>query len=410
MEIGVKNVLKEINNMEKNSFIGLIEYLNKRGYITTSPSENKTFKKIKYTEFPKIAYYEASEKCNLKCRFCYANPDIQHHCYIGNTFLTKKIITKLFELNVVYLIFSGGEPLLRKDLFEIIEYAKKKIKFVGMTTNGTLIGKEEAKKLKETGIDYIQISIESPEEKINDKLRGKGTFKKCLEAINHLKNANFRKEQLYITATITKINIDTLIKFSDFGKRLEVETGLSFFQPVGRAFNKNVFALLKKELIKFFFEKLKKQSKLYEPNPDCLNIPDQKVTSKIIPSLKNYCGMGFKTLGVKENGSVVPCHLFFSSNDFIIGNILDKDIVKKLILFLNSIPSIDEIHECKKCDIRYFCCNGCWANVYWHHKTFNGRNPYCEFFYDYFSSIIWNLGEEKETERIYLALSNLTNF
>ncbi len=406
-ETGIEAVLKEIDKTERAKFIKLIEYLKKRQYIITHPTKSQ--KEIKYTQLPKLAYYEASEKCNLKCGFCYANPKVQSYRYKGNIFLSKQIIDKLSEINVVYLIMSGGEPLLREDLFEIIEHAKKKIRFVSITTNGILIGKEEAEKFKKAEIDYVQVSIESPDENIHDNLRGKGTFKRCLEAIDYLKKAGFEKNQLYITATITKPNFDTLRKFSDFAEKLGVQPGLSFFQPVGRAFNKNEYTLFRKDLLKLFFERLKTQGGLPEFSDDCLNIPNLKVTNKIVPSLKNYCGMVIKTLGIKEHGDVVPCHLFFSSRDFVIGNILDDDIIKKLISFLNSKPSIDEIEGCNKCDIRYFCGNGCWAHVYWHSKTFKERNPYCNFFYDYFSSIVWNLGEENEAERIYLSLYNLVN-
>lgn len=121
---------------------------------------------------------------------------------------------------------------------------------------------------------------------------------------------------------------------------------------------------------------------MVELNESCLSVPNLRVTNEIVPSIKNHCGMVIKTLGVKENGDIVPCHLFFSSKEFVLGNILNEGIIKKLVHFLNTLPTIDEIEECNKCDIRYFCGNGCWASVYWRHGHFKGRNPYCRALYD----------------------------
>jgi len=403
---GIGNVIKEINNKEESTkFAKLVDYLTRRYYLATGQRE--TLKK--YSEFPKMAYYEASGKCNLKCQFCYANPKVWKFSkpYRGDTSLSKKIIKKLQEINVIYLIFSGGEPLLREDLFEIIQYSKKFMRFIGITTNGLLLDKDRAKRLIESGVDYVQVSIESCEEKIHDSLRGRGTFKKCIDAIEHLKNAGFSKHQLYITSTITKLNRETMMKFTEFAEELGVQSSFSFFQPVGRAFKKEEYALTRKDLLGFFYENMKRGAP--EIGDACINFPSLKVSNKIVPSLRNHCGMIIKTLGVKEYGDIVPCHLFFSSNDLVIGNILDDEITRKLVDFLNQLPTIDEIGECKTCDIRYFCGNGCWATVYWHHKNFNGKNPYCSIMYDYFSSIIWNLGEENEAQKIYTALQNLVN-
>jgi radical SAM protein with 4Fe4S-binding SPASM domain len=301
---------------------------------------------------------------------------------------------------VVNLILSGGEPLLREDLFEIVEFAKEKNLFVGIMTNGTLIGTQQASKLKNSGVDYVQISVESPDETEHDALRGRGTFKKCLESIRLLKEQGYRQDQLYITATTTRKNIAGLRQYAEFAERLSVMPGTSFFQPVGRGHcNKVSLACSEREIIDFILCRMKEKKEAMAGAG--VDIPVKRVADGLIPRIINCCGMGHKTLGIKENGAVVPCHLFFSGAEYEVGNILDDNITEKLFSFSNSLPTVDEIEECKDCNVRYFCGNGCWAHAYWAYGQIGRRSPYCGFYKKYFSAVLWNLGMEDTMTRIY---------
>ena len=419
-ELGMKKVLSELKKEEeKKKFRELVEYLAKREYINSAPFfsfSNKSgldkVDKREYLKSFKTAYYAASDKCNLSCKFCYANPPLETKPYKGDLSLTKKIIDKLAHINVVHLIISGGEPLLRKDIFEIIKYAKKKMRFVTLTTNGTLIGAEESKKLKEIGIDSIQISVDSPYKSIHDKLRGDGTFEKCMSAINNLKKEGFHEKQLNIAATLTKYNVEGLKRYKTFAKELGVKSGFSFFQPVGRgAFVKDEFTLSDEDLLIFHFELMKEYGGLPLEVNDHFDLSDLSISKNLVPSPRIACGMGFKTIGCKENGEIVPCHVFFSVEDLIIGNILDRNIEEKMFEFYKNIPSIDEVRGCAQCDIRYFCTNGCYGSAYFKHGSFDKKNPFCDFLYKYKSPIVWNVGEENEGKKIYETLQeNIASF
>lgn len=407
---GIKVVLEEINNKEeKEQFFKLISYLEKEKYFmeeTLLKEKGLISERNIFFNYPKISYYEASEKCNLRCKFCYTNPKVKNEPYFGDLEISKRIIDKLVTLNVVNLIISGGEPLLRKDLFELISYAKDKIKYISLTTNGILLGNEEAKKLKELEVDSVQISIESSDEKIHNYLRGKGTFKKAMNAVRCLKKYGFKKDQLYITATTTKVNIKTLKRFKKFAEDLGVRAGFSFYQPVGRGYKNDEFALSQEDSYKFLFDLIaERYGDIYID--ESLNFKECKLSKKLIPLLKNHCGMVIKMMGVKEFGEVVPCHLFFSDKKMVIGNILEKDISEKLFKFYQSLPTVDEVEGCKDCNVRYFCGNGCWGHVYWRYRTFNHVNPYCNFFQNYYSAIVWNLGKENEAKKVNNIMRNL---
>lgn len=130
-----------------------------------------------------VIVWNITKKCNLLCKHCYSGSNSEQDNYELNTEEVKKIINDLAEFQVPVILFSGGEPLARKDIFEIAHYAKDKGLRVVFSTNGTLITKEIAKKIKEIGVSYVGISLDGMEE-TNDYFRqGKGIFKESLAGL-----------------------------------------------------------------------------------------------------------------------------------------------------------------------------------------------------------------------------------
>lgn len=142
---------------------------------------------------PLQAYYVINYECNLKCRPCnfwkgiYKEGDRD----ILDTQGAMALIDRISKLKIPYLVITGGEPFLRKDLLEILEYAVSRIKHVRIQTNGTLLTSDDAEKVVRLGLDEIWVSIDGLET-THDWLRGeKGSFRKtmdALESINYFKN------------------------------------------------------------------------------------------------------------------------------------------------------------------------------------------------------------------------------
>jgi radical SAM protein with 4Fe4S-binding SPASM domain len=404
---GYDTVAKRLDDSGRAGLLELLRQLREKKYLIEGDDACTpgvpAISLAHYLNTPKIVYYAVSDFCNLTCSFCYAGAKKKTAPYRGDTALSLKIIDRLASLNVVNLIMSGGEPLLREDLFELVEFAKTRNLLVGITTNGTLIDAQQAFRIKASGVDYIQISIESHVEEEHDALRGAGTFRKCLEAVRWLREEGYRPDQIYTTATTTRRNIAALGGYSAFAERLGATPGTSFFQPVGRGHcNKNTLACSPREMLDFLLGKMKDKREVVEglsPGPS-----SGQLSEALVPRIINCCGMGQKTLGVREDGTMVPCHLFFSSAEYEIGNILEDDITDKLCFFAHHLPTVDQIEECKDCHVRYFCGNGCWAHAFWANGTILSRNPYCEFYRTYFSAVLWNLGMKDAMTRIYEAL------
>ena len=132
-----------------------------------------------------VVVWNMTRRCNLKCVHCYAKAvDPEGRDDIG-TEKAKEIIADLAAYGAPVMLFSGGEPLVRKDLTELASYAVSQGMRAVISTNGTLITKEKAKELKAVGLSYVGISMDGGEE-IHDRFRGvSGAFKKALQGIEN---------------------------------------------------------------------------------------------------------------------------------------------------------------------------------------------------------------------------------
>jgi radical SAM protein with 4Fe4S-binding SPASM domain len=409
VDCGYRNIEPALPEREK--FIDLVEILKKEHYLLDREFYEKNKDKPLMREqmfneygnkYGRMVYYEVTDRCNQCCKFCFNKPKGRASKFDGDTEDGRKTIDHIKSvLNARCLIITGGEPLLRKDIHELVAHAKTRIPQVCMQTNGTLLDEDYAVKLKDAGLDIIQISCESPDESVHDSLRGKGNHKKTLEAIRLFKQAGFKKNQIVMTATLNNHTYAHLDEYKDFAEKHGVSSNLSMYQHVGRGSENDEFALSDDQLNKVLFGVMtsRKADVL-----DQIKDPNEEYDRAMVPAIKNECGMLVKTIAVKQNGNVVPCHLFLSSKDFIVGNIFDADILRKIYLAYRAIPRVDDIDKCKDCDVRYFCGNGCFANTYWTYGTFKHANPYCSFFEDYFKSIIWNLGKKEERKTILTEL------
>ena len=132
-----------------------------------------------------VVVWNSTRTCNLKCRHCYMSSDAKKYQNELTTAEAKQFIDDLADFNVPVLLFSGGEPLIRPDFFELADYAAKKGVRPTLSTNGTLITPEVARKIKDIGVGYVGISLDGLRE-VNDKFRGKaGAFE---AAMNGIKN------------------------------------------------------------------------------------------------------------------------------------------------------------------------------------------------------------------------------
>ena len=166
-----------------------------------------------------VVVWNMTRRCNLKCVHCYAKALEEDGADDISTEQGKAIIDDLAAYGAPVMLFSGGEPLVRKDLVELAQHATGKGMRAVISTNGTLITKEKARELKGVGLSYVGISLDGGEE-VHDLFRKvPGSFKKALRGIE---NCQAEGLKVGLRFTINKRNAGEVPKLFDLVRDLEV--------------------------------------------------------------------------------------------------------------------------------------------------------------------------------------------
>lgn len=172
---------------------------------TTGPGDSLRYEK-KDTPRP-VVVWNCTRQCNLNCLHCYANADNRKAIKGIDTRAGKAFINSLADFGVPVILFSGGEPLLRKDLFEIADHARQRGLRVALSTNGTLITKEMANRIGDIGFAEVGISLDGIGTN-NDRFRGKaGAYQAALEGI---RNCVALKLRVSLRLTLTSFNFQEI--------------------------------------------------------------------------------------------------------------------------------------------------------------------------------------------------------
>jgi len=175
-----------------------------------------------------VVVWNMTRRCNLKCVHCYsASADIDYPDEL-TTDEGKKLIDDLAAFGAPVILFSGGEPLLRPDLLKLAQYATDKGMRAVISTNGTLITREIAAKLKTIGLSYVGVSLDGLE-KTHDRFRGtKGAFERAMEGIRNCRDAGIK---VGIRFTVNKRNLADVPAMFDLLKKEKIER-LCFYHLV----------------------------------------------------------------------------------------------------------------------------------------------------------------------------------
>ncbi len=208
-------------------------------------------------------FWECTLSCNANCKHCGSSAEKRK--YEGE--LTTEEIKTAFkqiandmDASKILINVTGGEPLVRKDLCEVMEYATNELGFRwGMTTNGILLTEENIQKLKKANMETISISIDGLEETHN-QFRGVNSYKTIIQNIKNLKKANFVKH-LQVTTVFHKNNINQLEELYQIMLELGLDSWrLGSMDPIGRA-NENKELLLDEKELKKLLDFIKAKNK-----------------------------------------------------------------------------------------------------------------------------------------------------
>ncbi len=180
-----------------------------------------------------IVVWNLTRTCNLKCVHCYTASDACKYPDELTTDQCKEVLRDLAEYKVPAVLFSGGEPLVRPDLFELAEFGRSLGLHVVLSTNGTLITKETAQKFKDLGFAYIGISLDSAIPSVHDDFRGMvGAFERTMRGFRHCVEVG---QKVGLRLTLTRHTCGDLDRLFDFIEKEGIDRACFYHLcPAGR--------------------------------------------------------------------------------------------------------------------------------------------------------------------------------
>jgi radical SAM protein with 4Fe4S-binding SPASM domain len=334
------------------------------------------------------ASIRVTKSCNLRCIHCYADSQNCKSEQMDNPKI-KKLVQDISDLGSTSIFFTGGEPFIRQDMTEIINYTSSLNMGVYLSTNGTLLNKEILEKIKKANIKLFQISLDGHNAKNHEKIRGvKNIFDKSTKAI--ALSSKILKHNVGVGTVLMPQNYNDIKKIIKVAADSGADTfALIILLNMGRA--KKMDKLEAKKTLKAIHEMFSVYDKLHGKITFASNttLPPPLIPKKLRAKLwDKFCFCSFPyTLGIDANGDVAPCDGFFSFPEVNLGNVYKtdlKDIWEKspILKELMQIKPSDLKGVCSKCKYVEYCNGGCRAAAYQRYKDFRMSDPLCQDIYD----------------------------
>lgn len=310
-----------------------------------------------------LVSWNTTNQCNLYCEHCYRDAGAKLDEEL-NTEEARQLIGEIKKAGFQIMIFSGGEPIMRPDIYELIAYARQQGLRAVLGSNGTLITPPVARQLKEAGIMAAGISLDSLDEQKHDRLRGlENAFKLTVIGIENLRQAGI---PFQIHTTVMDWNAGELEAITDYAVEIGAMAHHVFFLvPTGRGADIEEEALRVVEYEKTIGRLMKKQqSTPIEIKPTCAPQFMRVADKKGIPMrFSRGCLAGISYCIISPKGDVQPCAYL----DIPLGNVrqVPFDQIWKNNQMLQDLRTMDYKGKCGICDYKTRC-GGCRARAYYY--------------------------------------------
>ena len=345
----------------------------------------------------RLLFWESTIKCNLDCAYCRRLESNEAAVEDLSTAQARGVIEQLAQLGkaqpfMPVMVFSGGEPLCREDLFELIGYAGSLGITPALATNGTLIDADTAQRIAGSGVARVAVSLDGATAGVHDKMRKlDGSFEKALKGIGHLREKNVAFQ---INITLTRHNSEQLEDIYELAKSLgAVAVHIFMLVPVGCGQKLGEADMLTPEqyeekLIEIceldrrgdlqvkvtcgpHYERVIRQQGLQQADRVGGSVPGRH------GGVSKGCLAGLGVLFVAHQGDVFPCGYL----PVKCGNVLEENLLdiwknnKDLALMRNS----DALEgKCGVCGYREVC-SGCRGRAYAATGNYMAEEPFCVY-------------------------------
>ena len=316
--------------------------------------------------------WELTYACNLQCVHCLSSSGQRDDRELS-TAEAKRVLDELRDLQVFYINIGGGEPMVRRDFFELVEYSVGNGIGVKFSTNGAFIDAEKAHRL--ASMDYldIQISLDGVDALTNDAVRGVGSYDLARRAMDNLAAANFGAFK--ISVVVTRQNVPQLDAFKALADSYGAQLRVTRLRPSGRGVDT--------------WDQLHptnaQQREIYQwlmANGDKVLTGDSffhlNALGDPLPGL-NMCGAGRVVCLIDPVGDVYACP-FVIHDEFLAGNVRNPggfaEVWKRSPLF-TSLREPQSAGACASCGAFDACQGGCMAAKFFTGLPLDGPDPEC---------------------------------
>ncbi|MBS3139819.1 radical SAM protein [Candidatus Woesearchaeota archaeon] len=335
---------------------------------------------------PFLAHLAVTTACNMHCKYCSVRKAHQRkEIKELTTEQWKTIIKKLGDYGVFQIGFTGGEPTLRKDIHELMRFTESIGCVCNLTTNGWFLSEDFVKEMAKTEIKQCQISVDSFNEDIHDRLRGKGSLNRAIKAIKLL-----QKYQIHvgIDCVVSKNNIKDVLNLINRCEEMKIEYVTLIKLKKGDLDDEKFQILVPTydDYGKIIDSLCFRKNEMPNVTIDCASISNLQFTLRdnelqSIPTAG--CPIGYNLICIAPNGDIYPCAALMDKK-FKLGNILvdnfselwkDHQLLRNFRDIKNQVEG-----KCKACKRLDFCRGGCRGIAHTlNHKSLYTSDNSCNY-------------------------------
>ncbi len=311
--------------------------------------------------------WEVTYACNLTCIHCLSDSGPKRTTELS-TAECRRIIDDLSAMKVFQFNIGGGEPFMRPDFLDLMDYAHDKGMVTCISTNGTLIDRKIARRLDHPLV-YIQVSLDGASPTSNDPIRGKGSFQKVLRALEYLRE---RDIEVSINTVLTRLSFPELDEMNVLAAAYGAKLRVSRFRPSGRGKHSWSALNVSADQMLAFSEWLDRHLGV-STGDSFFSVSTEERRALGL----NMCGACKLTCCIAPDGGIYPC-AFLQESDFRAGTLPD-DAFYDIWHYSNVFQSFREleIKSCESCHRFDLCHGGCPAIAYHTQRKLGVADPGC---------------------------------
>ena len=322
------------------------------------------WRREKYTH-PELRFLfvEMTQQCNERCLHCGSRCDSSKSPEVPADTLVSILsdVAQRIDISKTMLCVTGGEPLLRRDFFDLMKRLSRIGYQWGMTTNGTLISPEVARRLAECKMSTISVSVDGLES-THDRFRcSPGSFRKAIEGVQNLLDVG-AFSHVQITTVVHKWNIGELDEMLDEFDKLDIDSWrLACIEPIGRALE-NPELMLDGDDLRTLMNFIHDKRRLgYPIDYGCCHYLGEALEHEVRDAYF-LCNAGICIASIMANGDIGSCLDIERRPETIMGNVYEDDFLdvwnKRFDPLRRELAELDA--TCQGCPEREFCAGGSW--------------------------------------------------